>query len=116
LLTSWFWAQTTGDSAFPWAEYGLAGACLAAVAVFANRSIVREREQHDVIVDSLRAELTAERARHDKDEARIIAQRDSMIDDFFRAALPLLSRTAEVLEKVLYVLERVDGERGRGER
>lgn len=84
---------------FPVWEYGLAGACLFAVAVFANRSINREREQHDVIVQSLRDENAAERERHEKEAARVIAQRDSMISDFTQKALPVLIRVTDVLEK-----------------
>lgn len=93
-------AQAGGEAApFPIWEYGLAGACLAAVAVFANRSINREREQHDVIVTSLRGELQSERERHEKEAARVIAQRDSMISDFTQKALPVLIRVTDVLEK-----------------
>lgn len=94
-------AQTGGDATapFPVWEYGLAGACLCAVAVFANRSITREREQHDLLIASLRAEMASERERHEKEAARIVAQRDSMIDDFTSKALPVLIRVTDVLER-----------------
>ena len=101
-------AQAGGETApFPVWEYGLAGACLAAVALFANRSINREREQHDVIVTSLRNELVSERERHEKEAARVIAQRDSMISDFTQKALPVLIRVTDVLEKRQVLDEQV---------
>lgn len=102
-------AQVGGDGSapFPVWEYGLAGACLVAVAVFANRSIDRERAQHDVILTSLRAEMVAERERHEKEAARIVAQRDSMIQDFTSKALPVLIRVTDVLEKRQAIDEQV---------
>lgn len=93
-------AQTSApsvDPVTPWAQFGLAGLCLATVGLFAKQTVDRERARADQAVALLTNELLVERARNEKEQARIIAQRDGLIQEFFKEALPALSRVNDVL-------------------
>lgn len=111
-FVAWVLAQTGGGGGAPaidWTQAGIAGACLIAVSLFARQMVVREHTKSDereaFFTKELndreqfyREELKRERERHDRESARIIAQRDGLITEFFQKALPLLERTNDVLK------------------